>query len=207
MSSGAGNTIALKSLSNGIRDLIAPCFGIDLLQLERVTWSSPGNLLQKISEGEAVHQIRSWPDLKRRLGPYRRCFILSHPALPLQPLTILHVALTAEISSSIHSIISRTLSQSESEIAVMENTNQVTTAIFYSISSTQKGLTVNHSLHNESQIFYSLFCVFCFIGHRSWSVSHQTSRAPTAIGNSLTSTVFDALARAGISFVVTTSAS
>ena len=67
-----GHVVAMRSLANTIRDLIAPCFGVDLLTLDRVTWSSPGYILQHVSEGEAVHPIRSWADLKKRLGPYRR---------------------------------------------------------------------------------------------------------------------------------------
>jgi len=132
---------ALKSLSNAIRDLIAPCFGVDLLKLERVTWSSPGNVLQGISEGEAVHPIRSWSDLKKRLGPQRRCFILSHQSLPLKPLAILHVALTQDISSNIQSIINRSpLESNGNPVREIEDEQLATTAIFYSISSTQKGL-------------------------------------------------------------------
>ena len=169
ISASKGNTTALKSLSNGIRDLIAPCFGIDLLHLERVTWSSPGNLLQKISEGEAVHPIRSWSDLKKRLGPYRRCFILTHPAFHLQPLAILHVALTSDISSSIHSIISRNVGNITSESAETDHSSPVqeaedmrdiTTSIFYSISSTQKGLTVGHLNTNERMFLGNTFCFF-----------------------------------------------
>lgn len=139
------NVVALRAVANAIRDLIAPCFGIDLLNIDRVTWSSPGHVLQSISEGEAVHPIRSWSDLKKRLGPYRRCFILSHPAVPRRPLAILHVALTTEISSNIHTIISRNTSlpvEGEVETAENEEIQRVNTAIFYSISSTQKGLSV-----------------------------------------------------------------
>lgn len=120
-----------------------------MLQLDRVTWSSSGNLLQYISEGEAVHPVRSWSDLKKRLGPYRRCFILAHPAVPKRPLAILHVALTNEISNNIHSIIARSMSpsiDSETDNAKWteeEDIGRVNTAIFYSISSTQKGLAVS----------------------------------------------------------------
>ena len=146
------NVVAFRSLSNAIRDLIAPVFGNDMLTIERVTWSSPGYLLQNISEGEAVHPVRSWSDLKKRLGPYRRCFILSHPAVPKRPLAILHVALMGNITSSLNTILSRTTNlslDSESDIEIprspsdYEDTQLVTTAIFYSISSTQKGLTVH----------------------------------------------------------------
>lgn len=156
------NVIALRSVANAIRDLIAPCFGIDLLHLDRVTWSSPGNTLQYISEGEAVHPIRSWSDLKKRLGPYRRCFTLSHPAVPHRPLAILHVALTKEISSSIHSIISRPVSlsiDSDTDTLEVEDSRVVNTAIFYSISSTQKGLAVRYGFKEIYQRQLGLFII------------------------------------------------
>lgn len=120
-----------------------------MLQLDRVTWSSSGTLLQYVSEGEAVHPVRSWSDLKKRLGPYRRCFILSHPAVPKRPLAILHVALMNDITDNIHSIITRNMSLSiDSETDSLklgdeEDIQRFNTAIFYSISSTQKGLAVS----------------------------------------------------------------
>lgn len=204
------NSEALKSLSNAIRDLIAPCFGIDLLKLERVTWSSPGNLLQNISEGEAVHSIRSWPDLKKRLGPYRRCFILSHQSLPLRPLAILHVALTAEISSSIHSIINRiplTPSfDSESENAVageVEDTQIINTAVFYSISSTQKGLAVIYRFNYMSMFHINPF--HFLIGNRLGAMFNQTSRAPSSIRDTEFNTVFNTIAHTWISFLAAAS--
>lgn len=55
----------------------------------------------KISEYEAVHPIRSWTDLKRRVGSYRRCFVFTHSCLPTEPLVILHVALMYTIPNSI----------------------------------------------------------------------------------------------------------
>lgn len=79
-----------------------------------------------------------------------RCFVLSHPAVPLRPLAILHVALTSDISSSIHSIISRPVHSAsldgdslEVPSAESEDTRHINTAIFYSVSSTQKGLAVS----------------------------------------------------------------
>ncbi|CAG2183167.1 unnamed protein product, partial [Oppiella nova] len=90
-------------LSNHLKDLLSLWFSVGFLNLERITWNSPTSMLQKISEYEAVHPMRSWADLKRRLGPYRRCFVFSHSCLPCEPLVILHVALTPSISSSIQS--------------------------------------------------------------------------------------------------------
>lgn len=50
---------------------------------------------------EAVHPVRNWVDMKRRVGSYRRCYFFSHCAIPGEPLIVLHVALTSDISSSI----------------------------------------------------------------------------------------------------------
>jgi len=58
-------------MSDNLRDLLAIWFTTGLLNVERITWQSPCELVQRISEYEAVHPIRTWTDLKRRLGPYR----------------------------------------------------------------------------------------------------------------------------------------
>lgn len=53
------------------------------------------------TRAEAVHPVKTWMDMKRRVGPYRRCYFFSHCSTPGEPLIVLHVALTSEISSSI----------------------------------------------------------------------------------------------------------
>lgn len=53
------------------------------------------------ARAEAVHPVKTWMDMKRRVGPYRRCYFFSHCSMPGEPLIVLHVALTNEISSSI----------------------------------------------------------------------------------------------------------
>lgn len=45
--------------------------------------------------------MRNWTDLKRRVGPYRRCYAFTHAAMPGEPLVVLHVALTEDISDNI----------------------------------------------------------------------------------------------------------
>ena len=50
---------------------------------------------------EAVHPVRNWTDIKRRVGPYRRCYAFTHAAMPGEPLVVLHVALTEDISDNI----------------------------------------------------------------------------------------------------------
>jgi malonyl-CoA decarboxylase len=61
----------VKRMSDNLRDLLAIWFTTGLLNVERITWQSPCELVERISEYEAVHPIRTWIDLKRRLGPYR----------------------------------------------------------------------------------------------------------------------------------------
>ena len=67
---------------------------------------SPGGALgRQVSEYEAVHPVRNWTDLKRRVGPYRRCFVFTHHAMPSEPVVVLHTALTPTISCSIQDIV------------------------------------------------------------------------------------------------------
>ena len=55
----------------------------------------------QISEYEAVHPIRNWLDLKRRVGSYRRCYVFTHRSMPREPVVVLHTALASDIPSSI----------------------------------------------------------------------------------------------------------
>lgn len=132
----------LRVMSNNIRELLSLWFSVGFLDLERITWQSPCDMLQKISEYEAVHPIRNWTDLKRRVGNYRRCFVFTHASMPREPVVVLHTALTSEISSSIQSIVQRNarLSGEPEPAELSENAHSISTAIFYSITSTQKGL-------------------------------------------------------------------
>ena len=97
--------LALKAMSGHLKDLLAHWFSAGLLDLEQITWQSPCAMLQKVSDYEAVHPVRNWTDLKARVGPYRRCFVLTHRCMPGEPIVVLHVALTTEISSSIGSVV------------------------------------------------------------------------------------------------------
>ncbi|XP_050704081.1 malonyl-CoA decarboxylase, mitochondrial-like isoform X2 [Eriocheir sinensis] len=133
----------LKSLDTVLRELLSLWFTVGLLEVQRITWDSPCNILQKISEYEAVHPVRNWADLKRRVGPYRRCFTFTHSCMPKEPLVVLHIFLTSEISCSMGKILRSSRSSSiekESMKKDFENPSLINTAIFYSITSTQKGL-------------------------------------------------------------------
>ncbi|KFM56632.1 Malonyl-CoA decarboxylase, mitochondrial, partial [Stegodyphus mimosarum] len=104
-------------------------------------------MLEKISQYEAVHPVRNWTDIKQRVGPYRRCYVFTHNAMPKEPIVVLHTALTNEISSSITSIVRQTKRISEGDVLLLKNSEnqledpqKIEAAVFYSITSTQKGL-------------------------------------------------------------------
>jgi malonyl-CoA decarboxylase len=113
--------------------LFSSWFNRGFLNLRRVEWATPADILEKIIAYEAVHAIDSWDDLRLRLLPRdRRCFAFFHPALPNDPLIFVEVALTTEIPDAIAPLLAR--SRREVDPA------KVTTAVFYSISNCQKGL-------------------------------------------------------------------
>ncbi|XP_060067429.1 malonyl-CoA decarboxylase, mitochondrial-like isoform X1 [Ylistrum balloti] len=142
----------LKVLQNSIRELLTFWFSVGFLKLQRITWESSCDMVQKISDYEAVHPIRNWADLKRRVGSYRRCYVFTHKSMPKEPVVVLHTALTQDISTSIHSIIrtpslghvkqevdSPPVADTEAE-CLTEEPSKISAAVFYSITSTQKGL-------------------------------------------------------------------
>ncbi|KAF2350032.1 Malonyl-CoA decarboxylase N-terminal [Trinorchestia longiramus] len=137
---------AVRELDATLRELLSLWFTVGLLQLARVTWESSCSMLQKISEYEAVHPVRNWTDLKRRVGQYRRCFVFTHSCMPSEPLVVLHTFLTDSISGSMNLIVQnprfdRTPSQDRIDIPEEEeDSKSITAAVFYSITSTQKGL-------------------------------------------------------------------
>ncbi|XP_051657731.1 malonyl-CoA decarboxylase, mitochondrial [Manacus candei] len=124
----------VKEMSGVLKNMLSEWFCTGFLNLERVTWQSPCEILQKISDSEAVHPVRNWVDMKRRVGAYRRCYFFSHCAIPGEPLIVLHVALTSDISNNIQAIVK------EVPPLETEDTEKISTAIFYSISLTQQGL-------------------------------------------------------------------
>lgn len=122
----------LKPLDDDLRDLLASWFDIGFLDLERITWSAPATLLERLIAYEAVHEIRSWADLKNRLDSDRRCFAFFHPRMPEEPLIFVEVALTQGIAASVQALLD--------EQAPALDTARADTAIFYSISNCQRGL-------------------------------------------------------------------
>jgi len=114
--------------------LFTAWFNRGFLVLRRIDWSTPAVILQKIIHYEAVHQIRDWDDLRRRIDlPDRRCYAFFHPALVDDPLIFVEVALTRDIPGAIAPILADKRDVVDPERA--------TTATFYSITNCQRGLT------------------------------------------------------------------
>ena len=122
----------LLALDAELENLFSTWFDIAFLELRRISWDSSASLLEKLIKYEAVHDIRSWNDLKNRLDSDRRCYGFFHPQLPNEPLIFVEVALLDELPGAIAPLLD--------ESAVAEDLSKATTAIFYSISSTQTGL-------------------------------------------------------------------
>ncbi len=128
------NNNQLKPLDAGLLKLFKYWFNPSFLVLEKIDWSTPANILEKIIEYEAVHEINSWKDLRSRLAPNdRQCFAFFHPLVPEDPLIFVEVALTKEIPTSIQDIIK--IDREETNI------DEINTAVFYSISNCQDGLS------------------------------------------------------------------
>ncbi len=122
----------LCKLSLDIKELLGSWFDIGLLDLQEITWNSPAALLEKLIEYEAVHEIRSWNDLRSRLDSSRLCYAFFHNKMPSEPLIFVEVALVNKLSSNIQELLKKEDEKNEPE--------QANTAIFYSISNTQAGL-------------------------------------------------------------------
>jgi len=138
----------LQELSKNLKNLLSLWISVGFMSTQRVTWDSPSSLLEKISEYEAVHPLRNWTDLKNRVGSYRRVFVYTHPCMEGEPLVVLHVALTKQISSSMSEVLKdpravKNVVQHSPEQLFFDQEDDlenINTAIFYSITSTQAGL-------------------------------------------------------------------
>jgi malonyl-CoA decarboxylase len=123
----------LAALDRDVAHLLASWFNRGFLVLRRIDWSTPANILEQIIRYEAVHEIRDWDDLRRRIDPVdRRCYAFFHPALIDEPLIFVEVALTETIPSAIAPLLAE-----DRKPAALERAR---TAVFYSISNTQRGL-------------------------------------------------------------------
>ena len=122
----------LQQVDADFHHLLQSWFNPGFLRIARVDWNTRATLLEQLIRHEAVHEIRGWNDLRRRLQDDRRCFAFFHPALPDEPLIFVEVALLAEMPAAVEPLISI-----DSEPA---SPKEFHVAAFYSISNCQPGL-------------------------------------------------------------------
>ena len=122
----------LAGVEHDLLHLLGSWFNPGFLQMRKVDWNSPAQLLEQIIRHEAVHEIDGWDDLRRRLQPDRRCFAFFHPQLPDEPLIFVEVALLPEMAGAIAPLIDKKSPPLPAEAFKV--------AVFYSISNCQPGL-------------------------------------------------------------------
>src|SRR5215212_3898785 len=123
----------LAALDRDVSHLLSSWFNRGFLVLRRIDWSTPANILEQIIRYEAVHEIRDWDDLRRRIDPVdRRCYAFFHPALVDEPLIFVEVALTESIPGAIAPLLAK-----DRRLVLIDRAR---IAVFYSISNTQRGL-------------------------------------------------------------------
>lgn len=123
---------AFPILDRSMLRLFQAWFNRGFLELRRFDWQTPAMILEKLIQYESVHEIKGWPDLRRRLEQDRGCFGFFHPAIPNVPLIFVEAALTRGISTNIHELL-----QQEAPDEEREDHN---TAVFYSINNCLNGL-------------------------------------------------------------------
>jgi malonyl-CoA decarboxylase len=124
---------SLTPVDADLRRLFYVWFNRGFLVLRRIDWNTPAAILEKIIAYEAVHEIRGWDDLRRRLDPTdRRCFAFFHPSLVDEPLVFVEVALLRDIPDAIGDVLEEPHAEAPGK--------PPTTATFYSISNCQEGL-------------------------------------------------------------------
>lgn len=123
----------LKKIDTDFLHLFNAWFNRGFLLMQPIDWTTPAHILEKIIAYEAVHEIESWSELRRRLQPSDRyCYGFFHPSMEDEPLVFVEVALTDEIPRGIGEIL-----QPDPDGEVPDNPS---CAIFYSISNCHAGL-------------------------------------------------------------------
>ncbi|HSV44490.1 MAG TPA: malonyl-CoA decarboxylase family protein [Ramlibacter sp.] len=169
----------LLALDVEMEYMFSTWFDVGFLDLRRISWDSPASLIEKLIKYEAVHDIRSWADVKNRLDSDRRCYGFFHPRLPDEPLIFVEVALLGEIAHGIAPLLD--------EAAAAADLKRATTAIFYSISNTQEGLRgvsfgdslikrVVETLKEEFPKLKTFATLSPIPGFRSWLGRHAQAR-------------------------------
>lgn len=169
----------LLALDVEMEYMFSTWFDVGFLELQRISWDSPASLIEKLIQYEAVHDIKSWADVKNRLDSDRRCYGFFHPRMPGVPLIFVEVALVDDIATGILPLLD--------EAAAPSDLQKATTAIFYSISNTQVGLRgvsfgdslikhVVETLKNEFPKLRTFATLSPIPGLRSWLTRHAGSQ-------------------------------
>ncbi|KAI8825007.1 malonyl-CoA decarboxylase-domain-containing protein [Fimicolochytrium jonesii] len=164
-----GSDPHLRALNESLKSQLKQWFGIGSLDLERISWDTSASVLEKIVHYEAVHAVPTWQALKQRLGPGRLCYAFFHKGMPQEPLTFVQIALLKEVAGNVQDM----LNNPHPEVI------DPTVAIFYSISSSQKGLAgvdlgnfLIKRVVTELQTFLPTVSTFCTLspipGFRRW---------------------------------------
>ena len=185
----------LQALDVEMEYMFSTWFDVGFLDLRRISWDSPASLIEKLIKYEAVHDIKSWSDVKNRLDSDRRCYGFFHPRLPDDPLIFVEVALMDEIADCITPLLD--------ESADASDLDKATTAIFYSISNTQTGLRgvsfgdslikrVVETLKQEFPKLKTFATLSPIPGYRSWLAKNAASlieqldeKSLTALGRAI----------------------
>jgi malonyl-CoA decarboxylase len=122
----------LRPVERDLAHLLRSWFNRGFLELRQLDWHTPAHILEKLIKYEAVHEIQGWGDLQRRLAPDRRSFGFFHPSLPDEPIIFVEVALTHGMADSIQDVLTTDPAPTDSK---------TDTAIFYSITNCQRGLS------------------------------------------------------------------
>lgn len=123
----------LAAVQHDLAYLLASWFNRGFLELRGIDWTTPAMTLEKLIEYEAVHEIRGWDDLRRRLQDDRRCYGFFHPSLPAEPLIFVEIALLDGLATNIADVI-------DAPTPDPSRAGPPDTAIFYSITNCQPGL-------------------------------------------------------------------
>ena len=123
---------AWRPVAADLAHLLRSWFNGGFLEFRRIDSRTPPAVLENLMKYEAVHHIRDWRELRRRLQDDRRCFGFFHPALPDEPLVFTELALTAGLSAKVQPLL-----DPDSPVLDPQFRN---CAMFYSISSCRDGL-------------------------------------------------------------------
>lgn len=122
----------LTLLERELEGLLSNWFDVGMLELKPINWDSPASLLEKLIQYEAVHEIHSWDELRRRVAKDRRCYAFFHPGMDDVPLIFVEVAFAPKMADDVQVLLDMQTPP--------DDLSKARWAIFYSISSTQAGL-------------------------------------------------------------------